>query len=79
MRAVLSVKLAQDAAAMPDAYTLRIPRPYHDHTRRIPRQPIAGRVVVSCWLSTLQFLNNLNELIFLLVVNPTHLSLHCAI
>ena len=42
-------------------------------------QPIAGRVVVSRWLSTLKFLNALNELIFLLVVNPTLLSLHCAI
>ena len=26
---------------------------------------------MSCWLSTLKFLNTLNELIFLLVVNPT--------
>ena len=42
-------------------------------------QPIAGRVDVSRWLSTLKFLNTLNELIFLLVVNTTLLSLHCAI
>ena len=33
-------------------------------------QPIAGRVAVSRWLSTLKFLNTLHELIFLLVVNP---------
>ena len=42
-------------------------------------QLIAGHVDVSRWLSTLKFINTLNELIFLLVVNPTLLSLHCAI
>ena len=31
------------------------------------------------WLSTLKFHNTLHELVFLLVVNPTLLSLHCAI
>ena len=36
-------------------------------------------MVVSCWLSTLKFLNTLNELIFLLVVNLMLLSLHCAV
>ena len=42
-------------------------------------QPIAARVAVSRWLSTLNFSNTLNELIFLLFVNPTLLSPHCAI
>ena len=47
---------------------------------------IAGRVVVSRWLSKFNIsllvilnLNTLNELIFLLIVNPTLLSLYCAI
>ena len=39
-------------------------------------QPIAGRVVVSRWLSALNFLILLMSSILLLVVNPTLFGLH---